>query len=555
MLRSVACLFRAAILCAAVLPAAISQTTEGGAAFEAADVHAITTTRRVSLNGPYVRGNHYEIRNATMLELISIAYGLDDNDVLGGPSWLEMNHYDVVAKAPAHSKLEAQRAMLQALLAERFGLAVHKDNKPMPAFGLTAKRPQLKKEEGAGEPGCKVDVPRVEPPARPQFVYTCHGETMEAFVNELRQAPMSERFMYGRPVVDQTELKGAWDFTFKYSVPTRVGADAADNISLFDALEKQLGLKLESVKLPVPVLIVDSVNQKPSANSPRVAQVLGVTDPPDEFEVATIKPTDPDFKDTRFNVLPSGQVNIRGVTLKFLLQQAYDLRDDQYLVGATKAVNEDRYDITAKAPASAMVVFTDARFGPPRPTLDFDTALTMIRKLLADRFKLAVHTEERMASGYTLTASKPKMKPADPASRTRFKEGPAEADPKADPRNKLPVLSRLVTCENMTMAQFAEKLQDMASGYIRGPVLDATGLAGSFDFTLSFSPIGAFRNNGRGRGGDAAPPAADAVAPEPTGAISLFEAIDKQLGLKLESKKRMMPMLVIDHVEPKPTEN
>jgi uncharacterized protein (TIGR03435 family) len=181
----------------------------------------------------------------------------------------------------------------------------------------------------------------------------------------------------------------------------------------------------------------------------------------------------------------------------------------------------------------------------------------MIGKLLADRFKLVVHTEDRMASGYTLTASKPKMKPADPASRTRFKEGPAEPDPKADPRNKLPVLSRLVTCENMTMAQFAEKLQYIASGYIHGPVLDATGLQGSFDFTLSFSSAGAFMNNrDGGRGGAAPPPSGEGgAAPEPNGAISLFEAVDKQLGLKLESKKRMMPVLVIDHVEPKPTEN
>ncbi len=487
MLRAVACVFWATLLPVA----AFGQTTEGGTSFEAADVHVSTKTRQVFLNGPFVRGDRYEIRSATMLDLVSIAYGLDSNDVWGGPNWMEMNRYDVIAKvpapaqsqrssppdSPAHVKLETQRTMLQALLAERFNLVVHKDNKPMPAYALTAKHPQLKKAEEGGESRCKVDVPRVEPPATPQFVYTCTGETMQAFAGELRQAPMSDRFMYGRPVVDQTELKGVWDFNFKYSLPPRPGTNTTDLTSLFDALEKQLGLKLEAVKLPMPVLMVDSVNQKPTANLSRVAQILGITDPPDEFEVATIKPTDPDFKEMRFQVMPSGQVNIRGVTLKFLLQQAYDVRDDEYLVGA-KALNEDRYDITAKAPPSAMVVFSDSRFGPPRPTLDFETALTMIRKLLADRFKLAMHTEERMASGYTLTASKPKMKPADPASRTRFKEGPAEADPKSDPRNKMPVLSRLVTCENMTMAQFAAKLQDIAPGYIKGPVLDATGLEG-----------------------------------------------------------------------------
>jgi uncharacterized protein (TIGR03435 family) len=107
----------------------------------------------------------------------------------------------------------------------------------------------------------------------------------------------------------------------------------------------------------------------------------------------------------------------------------------------------------------------------------------------------------------------------------------------------------------MTMAQFAMKLQDIASGYIHGPVLDSTGLPGSFDFTFSFSRAGVFRNGG-GRDGAAPPSASDSgAAPEPNGAISLFEAVDKQLGLKLESKKRMMPVLVIDHVEAKPTAN
>jgi uncharacterized protein (TIGR03435 family) len=218
---------------------------------------------------------------------------------------------------------------------------------------------------------------------------------------------------------------------------------------------------------------------------------------------------------------------------------------------------DDRWDIVAKAPKSAMVVFTGGgNNGPPRPTLDFQTAIAMLDKLLAERFNLKMHMEERMMSAYVLSAGKPKMKAADPNARTRYHEGPAAADPKVDPRNKAPVLARLVTVENMTMAQFAEKLQDIAPGYIHSPVLDTTGLTGSYDFTLSFSPAGAFQGGGRGGDGAAAAPrpASDDVA-DPSGAVTLPEAIDKQLGLKLEQKKRMVQVLVIDHVEAKPTEN
>jgi uncharacterized protein (TIGR03435 family) len=161
--------------------------------------------------------------------------------------------------------------------------------------------------------------------------------------------------------------------------------------------------------------------------------------------------------------------------------------------------------------------------------------------------------EERPVNAYTLLAGKPKLKPADPANRTGWREAPAP-DGK-DPRNANPTLSRLVTCQNMTMAQFADLLQKIAPGYIRSPVLDATGLDGAWDFTLSFSGVNLLQN-GPGRGGDAGQPAgAVPAASEPNGAVSLFDAVNKQLGLKLDMQKRPIPVLVIDHVEEMPTDN
>ena len=111
----------------------------------------------------------------------------------------------------------------------------------------------------------------------------------------------------------------------------------------------------------------------------------------------------------------------------------------------------------------------------------------------------------------------------------------------------------------MTMAQFAAKLKDIAPGYIHSPVLDGTGLEGAYDFTLSFSPAGAGRAipGGGDRAGVAGPasPGDSPNASEPTGAVSLLEAIEKQLGLKLEEQKRPVAVLVIDKAERTPTEN
>ncbi|HKD10292.1 MAG TPA: TIGR03435 family protein, partial [Bryobacteraceae bacterium] len=125
-----------------------------------------------------------------------------------------------------------------------------------------------------------------------------------------------------------------------------------------------------------------------------------------------------------------------------------------------------------------------------------------------------------------------------------------------DVRDSRPILARLINCQNMTMERFASMLQGLASGYIHAPVLDATGLTGAWDFTLSFSTIGQLRG-GPGRPGDgAAPPTAPSgEASDPNGALSLPDAIAKQLGLRLEQTKRPVKVLVIDHVEQTPIEN
>ena len=90
----------------------------------------------------------------------------------------------------------------------------------------------------------------------------------------------------------------------------------------------------------------------------------------------------------------------------------------------------------------------------------------------------------------------------------------------------------------------------MAGGYLKEPVINATGLIGAWDFTLNFSGINVFN---AGRGGDAA--GGPLAASAPTGALSLFDALEKQLGLKLDKRKRPFPVMVIDHIEEQPTAN
>jgi uncharacterized protein (TIGR03435 family) len=528
---------------------ALSQSTETPPAFEIADVHAVATGQNPFVSGGLMRGGRYELHTATMVDLITAAYGIDADNVFGGPSWLEFARFTVIAKTPPAASPETIKLMLRTLLADRFKLVVHTDTKPLPEFVLTVGkgRPKLKESDGSGEPGCQGQpLPQNLPTGSiPYNLVSCHNVTMADFAEQVHM--MGGGYLTS-PVVDSTGLKGSWDFDIKWTGRGQLAAAGADGISIFDAVDKQLGLKLELQKVPMPALVVDSVNQKPTDNPPDIAKTLPPT--PTEFEVADIKPSTPDSKQTRNPFQPGGRLELFNFSLKTLIQIAWDINDpDTMLVGGPKWLDSEHFDIVAKA--STISVINAPKNQPP---IDVDTLRLMLRALLVDRFKLTVHNEDRPVSAYTLSAVKPKLTKADPSNRTRFKEGPAPAS--KDPREKNPVLGRLVTCTNMTMAQFAEQLQNLAPGYVHTAVEDATGLEGAWDFTLSFSPAGAFMGGGN-RGGDAPAPSPDGTtaAPAPTGAISLSEAIDKQLGLKLEMRKRPIPVLVIDHIEQKPADN
>jgi len=113
--------------------------------------------------------------------------------------------------------------------------------------------------------------------------------TMEAFASSLRGFAAD---YLTNAVVDSTQLKGSWDFDLKWTPKVLLQFVGADGVTLFDAIDKQLGLKLEEQKLPTPVIMVDQVNKKPTDNPPDIEAKLPPLPPP-EFEVADIKPTMP----------------------------------------------------------------------------------------------------------------------------------------------------------------------------------------------------------------------------------------------------------------------
>jgi uncharacterized protein (TIGR03435 family) len=509
--------------CVAQAPAAVPAP----AAFLAADVHPSAYSVF-----PYpravLRGDLWSMRQATLLDLIVTAYGAEAANVVGGPAWIQFDRFDVYAKTPPKTTSSEVPPLLRTLLRDRFHVVVHTDTRPLPAYLLTVGKgvPKLKEGDAGAAPDC--DTKRPAPGATGAQGYTtliCRNESMDALRGLLQSygAPYM-----GKPVVDATGLKGTWNFELQWTARPADGGR-----SIFDAVEKQLGLKLELGAAPAAVVQVDSASEVPTPNRADLAKVLPPPPVP-EFEVATIRPPAPDEK--RFADVQGTQVTLRATPLQFLLTFAYGVTDE-FLVNAPKFIDTDFFDVIAKAGTSR---------APGEQRMDPEDLQMMMRGLLAERFKLKVHTEDRPMEAYTLLAgTAPKLKPADPTDRTACKEGPG-ADGK-DPRLTSPILSRLLTCRNVTMKQFAAMLQPQASAYIHTPVLDATGIEGAYDLTLSFSSqtqaMGA-----AGSGGDGAPA-------DPNGALSLPDAISRQLGLKLVKQRRPVQVVVIDHLDEKPTEN
>src|SRR6202034_2292580 len=126
--------------------------------------------------------------------------------------------------------------------------------------------------EGRGMP--PPPPPPGTAPVLPLRVFNCHNMTMATFADQIRGLAAAAQVLGDNSVADQPGLAGAWDFSFKYNFRVRANTAGVEIVTLFDAMEKQLGLKLEPGKVPLPVLVVDKANETLTANSPEVAKAF-----------------------------------------------------------------------------------------------------------------------------------------------------------------------------------------------------------------------------------------------------------------------------------------
>ena len=213
---------------------------------------------------PLPGGQRYQATNVPIRLMLQVAYHLKAEQIVGGPEWLDSERFDMNARAERPSNVDELHAMLVNLLVDQLKLRFHREKKELPIYALTVDKGNPRKltphpATSSGDPWIEVEQ---DPQPGAFLRNTWHGKfsPMEYLAFRLGQ-------MLDRPVVDQTNLKGEYDFdlSFTRDLPPNIQPGAQLNgveidtsgPRIFEALQKQLGLKLEKQRGEVEIIVID----------------------------------------------------------------------------------------------------------------------------------------------------------------------------------------------------------------------------------------------------------------------------------------------------------
>jgi bla regulator protein blaR1 len=501
----------------------------------------------------------FNSKNASLQQVMRVAYGVEDDRIIGAPAWFSSEKYDVAAKEDSHEASNPQKSldqdagqqkrMLQSLLADRLKLAVHRETRAIPTYALTI---------GAGGPKLKDSDPGAPHPewhtARDGVARAGVWLDGNAVVGQgIGVAPLLfhlSRILH-RTVVDETGLSGSYDF--RLTLPDGVGPGidnpvlpASADPAVVSAVERQLGLRLELRTVPLEVIVIDHVER------PATSDAQNVTSAPPPFRIVSIKAnkSGSEFSNMNVSLLPGdvsagtgGLLAGTNVPIISYILFAYRLTGSQLQLLLPTVPNwllTDRFDIQAQAS------------GNPNN----DQLRLVMRGILEDRFKLVSHFQTQQLPLFALVTNKPgetgpQLQPhaVDPLCSNE----PLSNDPSPD-HHKVVAGGFPADCgriealpsnrsdrpregaRNVSMGLLASYLPQ--AGDLDRPVVDQTGLIGVYDFTFEHTATHVDRSNPHGAPADPA----------------FQQDVASQLGLRLEPQTGPVQVFVLDHVE-RPTEN
>jgi len=512
---------------------------------------------------------HFETSAATLNSLIVYAYvgsifkggvALDPQ----APKWANTDEFDINAKvddaymAGWDKMTGAQRAdrvrpMARRLLVDRFKLKLRTEMRDRPVYALVQAKNGTKLKEVAAPPPPEgnemAQMQKQMATMRKDPANVLPGQVSCPILNEVRTCigkavPMSKwpgfLMLFGnlkmdRVVVDETGLKGYYDFSFTLSTD----ADAA---SPMEQIQEQTGLRFEPRNIPTKTYVIISA-EKPSLDGAEIqsptaspASTAALAQPL-KFDVVSIRRNVSGSREmTRQSAANTDSVTMTNVPLALALFYAWQINDPNFIAGIPDWAWSERYDIVAKIDPSNLDVYH---------ALTNRQRAAMFEAILAERLKLQAHHETKDRPVYALVAAKggPKIKETHPGAAHPNTE---KANPNAFQKGNTIFItgSNRITGEAATMSELAVSLSTRGFEVLGlgRPVIDKTSLTGKYDFVLQL-PLP-----------DTNTAAANSDDALQESAASLSNALQDQLGLKLQPSTAPMDALVIDHIE-RPSEN
>ena len=233
---------------AVCLLAASAVQAQDSRAFDVASIKPNNSGSLIA-NGARVRNGRFTAENVSLLSLLRSAYGVQEFQIQGQPGWADVDRFDIIATLPTGSAESDWPAMLQRLLAERFRLAIRREMRETDVLALVVARGGLKV--------MPVDPSSCTPPNRCGFSasptqITARGQSMDQLATRLSRS-------IGQTVVDRTGVSGIFDYKLEWVQDDQFRAPGASaSPAIFTALTDQLGLRLQSARAPVEMIVVDS---------------------------------------------------------------------------------------------------------------------------------------------------------------------------------------------------------------------------------------------------------------------------------------------------------
>jgi len=230
-----------------------------------ADAHPVFEVAAVKHSDPnsgihrfHMEGRHFKIEYQTVKRLMMFAYGVNKGQIVGEPEWANSEWFDVdgVPDVEGEPSMKQAQEMVRRLLTDRFGLRFHREQRDMAIYALIVAKGGSKLKKTQSAPNSLPDQSGGNNSGVRRMKFT--NNSMEEFA-------LGMQFMVDRPVVDKTGLPGKWDFDLVWTYDDTRLTDPDAPPGLFTAVQEQLGLRLDAVKAPVDVLVVDTV-ERPSAN-------------------------------------------------------------------------------------------------------------------------------------------------------------------------------------------------------------------------------------------------------------------------------------------------